>query len=173
MRVQTSVVVALYTVDTTHFNMDSRLFCGIMASHGFQPNEFAPRAPNTKLPPPFDTGPPLGEGLAETPSSRGASSQGASGAASNSSGAPRHIRSAEVRPKMGKHATRAYLRRLEQTGEALVQDRNVSQTMMRTYPFLLQNADDLFVKDVKELLESYHTIVLKYEGIKLALAGDM
>lgn len=171
---QSSVVIALYTITTTHFNMDARLLCGIMASHGFQPNEFMPRAPNTKLPPPFDSGPPLGEGLAEAASSRGASSShDAGGGTANSAVAARGARGGDARAKLGKHATRAYVRRLEQTGETLVQDRSVSQALMRAYPFLLQSADDLFVKDVKELLDSYHSLVLRYEGLKLAIAADL
>ena len=173
---QTSVAIALYTITTTHFNMDARLFCGIMASYGFQPTEFQPRAPNTKLPPPFDSGPPLGEGLADAnaladrPTSRHNSQDGqAADAAPRQGGvAPPPA----VNARAAKQAGRARVRRLEQAGEALIQERGAAQTLARNYPFLLQTADDLFLKDVAEMLEAYRGVVLKYEGLKAALAAE-
>ena len=164
---QTSVVIALYTISVSHFNMDARLFCGIMASHGFQPREFQPRAANTKLPPPFDSGPPLGEGLANPDAAAdnfNGTQQGGGAAAQNHHGLP-----GGAMQGGNKRAARAHVRRLEQAGESLIQERNIAHTMARTYPFLLQNADDLFLKDVRELLEQYRSVVLKYEGLKAAL----
>ena len=178
---QTSVAIALYTITTTHFNMDARLFCGIMASYGFQPTEFQPRAPNTKLPPPFDSGPPLGEGLADAnaladrPTSRRNSQDPEAADAAQAPLAPRQSGAAPspaVNARAAKQAGRARVRRLEQAGEALIQERGAAQTLARNYPFLLQTADDLFLKDVAEMLEAYRGVVLKYEGLKAALAAE-
>jgi hypothetical protein len=170
-------MIALYTVSTNHFNMDSRLFCGIMASHGFQPNEFCPRAAGTKLPPPFDTGPPLGQGLAGSrnepaPPPPMTTSEGSNlhGGQADGRGGQGEAKPASTR--IAKHTAKAYIGHLEQFGEALVQDRSLSQSLVRLYPFLLQSPDELFVKDVKDLLEQYRSVVLKYEGLKAALAVE-
>lgn len=158
---QTSVVVALYTINTTHFNMEARLFQGLMASHGFQAQEFVPRAPGTKLPPPFDDGPPLGQGLAEP--------HAASGDVN-----PRVARTpaaARAEGRISKQATRAHIARLELAGASLVQEQALATNLVRGYPFLLQSSEDLFVKDVQDLLDQYRAVVLKYEGLKAALAA--
>ena len=166
---QTSVVIALYTVSTSHFNMDPTLFCGIMASHGFQPGEFMPRAPGTKLPAPFDTGPPLGEALADPADSSQAQSPAARGGRSNGQQArPRGAGSG----RMSKHAAHAYISRLESLGEGIVQERGAVQGLARTYPFLLQGPDELFVKDVRDLLEQYRAVVLSYEALKAGLTAE-
>jgi hypothetical protein len=150
--------VALYTIDTSHFNMEPHLFCGIMASHGFQPKEFLPRAQGTKLPPPFDSGLPLGEGL-----------QSAAGDLTALGLEPRGKTAGKSDRRLSKQASKAQLARLERMGAHMVHDPSMSQGLVRSYPFLLQNGDELFIKDVRELLAQYRTVVLKYEGLKAAL----
>lgn len=150
--------MALYTIDTSHFNMESHLFCGIMASHGFQPREFLPRVPGTKLPPPFDSGPPLGEALAN-----------AAGELAGMATEMRGASAAKSDRRISKQASKAQLARLERLGAQMVLGRSMSQSLVRGYPFLLQNGDELFVKDVRELLAQYRAVVLKYEGLKAAL----
>jgi hypothetical protein len=153
---QSSVVIALYTINTSHFNMDSHLFLGIMASHGFNVREFQQRDNRAGLPPPFGTGPPLGQGLkGET---------GSSGAAQSSEGAP-----AALAPSV---SVSKYLGKVEKNGMAIVQGRGLPHSFAKLYPFFLQEADDLFLHDVAELLEQYKSIAIKYEALKAGIGAE-
>lgn len=172
--VQASVVIALYTVNTAHFNMDSTLFLGIMASHGFNPDEFQPRDPQARLPPPFDTGPPLGEGLAPqqlVEANVPHADLGATQRPMVPQSPSEHPQPQSDKAKTGSSssAARKRVHELERLGAVKLQDQGLPPHMATTYPFLMQNADDLFLKDVRELLEQYHSVVLKYEALKLGL----
>lgn len=165
--VQSSIVAALYTINTTHFNVDPNLFLGIMASHHFDPAEFQPRDTTSGLPPPFGTGPPLGQSKTRhalsTQRLRPALRQDATNER------PRH--GSDSASHTGPGVSR-YLARLEKTGSSLVQCRGLSQSLSRTYPFLLQNPEDLTLRDVEDLLEQYKNSVMRYEALKAGVANS-
>lgn len=153
--VQSSVVIALYTINTAHFNMDFHLFLGLMASHGFNVQEFQPRDHKAGLPPPFGQGPPLGQGLkSETTSS---------GAVPKEPAPVIHAPPVSVAKHLGK---------LEKTGMAIVQAHGLPHSFAKLYPYALQEPDDLFLNDVAELLEQYKNIAIKYEALKAGLASS-
>eukprot|EP00892_Ulva_mutabilis_P005543 jgi/Ulvmu1/3360/UM156_0017.1 len=166
MLLMSSVVIALYTINTTHFNVDSHLLLGIMASHGFDAAEFQARDSKAGLPPPFGTGPPLGQSRAR---------ESLPGQRSRTS--PRQSSTSE-RQKGGTDSSGAtgagmsrYLGRLEKTGSSLIQTRGFSQSLTRMYPYLLQTSEDLMLRDVEDLLEQYKSLVMRYESLKAGLAN--
>lgn len=165
--VQSSVVIALYTINTTHFNVDSHLLLGIMASHGFNAAEFQARDTKSGLPPPFGNGPPLGQSKPPQDPSPGQRSR-----ANARHGSPNE------RPKAGTDSSISagvgmsrYLGRLEKSGTSIIQSRGLSQSLTRMYPYLLQNPDDLMLRDVEDLLEQYKSLVMRYESLKAGLAN--
>jgi hypothetical protein len=184
--VQSSLVIALFTINTTHFNMEQHLFLGIMASHGFEPNEFKPRAPSAALPPPFGAGPPLGQGLTESRPSATPAAAAANSGGSRTSMADSRVASGAVARRGGggggggsssggaalSKAQKAVIARIEGAGGELVRQRGLPASLAREYPFMLMDADTLFLKDVRQLLEEYRRVVLQYESLKTGLAAD-
>lgn len=148
------MVIALYTINTAHFNMDSHLFLGIMASHGFNVQEFQPRDSKAGLPSPFGPGPPLGQGLQSETTSSGAMKEPAP-----------VIHTPPV-------SVAKYLGKLEKAGMAIVQAHGLPHSFAKLYPYALQEPDDLFLNDIPELLEQYKNITMKYEALKAGLASN-
>lgn len=164
---QSSVVIALYTINTTHFNVDSHLFLGIMASHGFNAAEFQAREITVGLPPPFGNGPPLGQNKKREASSSQRSRMSSSLQDSMNDRA-KHGSESSVQSSAG---VSRHISRLEKTGSSLIQSRGLSQSLSRVYPYLLQHPDDLTLRDVDDLLEQYKGLVMRYEGLKAGLAN--
>jgi hypothetical protein len=179
---QSSLVIALYTVNTSHFHMEPHLFLGIMASHGFEPDEFKRRDPSVPLPPPFGAGPPLGQGLAaEAPVAaserQAAPSAGPSEARSATAGQQAARRGGAdgggARPGAGlSKAQKAQLGRIEAAGAEAVRARGLPAGLAREYPYMLVEPDALFLKDVRHLLEEYRRVVLQYESLKAGVASE-
>lgn len=164
--VQSSVVIALYTINTTHFNVDSHLFLGIMASHGFDAGEFQARESKVGLPPPFGSGPPLGQNNKREASSL----QRSRTSSSRQDGVHERAKHGNDSAVHSGAGLSRYISRLEKSGSSLIQSRGLSQTVSRVYPYLLQTPDDLTLRDVEDLLDQYKALVMRYEALKAGLA---
>lgn len=183
-----SYIVALYTINTTHFDMEPDVFLACMVSQGFEDvREFQPRPSSLALPPPFGNGPPLGkhpQSASPPPTSEPRARAGAAEAKD------KHLPDAEVSESLSKrdvegaqevvarnapnvHGTeRLPVRRideLEKMGANAMMSQGHAQRLARKHPYLLHSAEDLFLKDVGELLAEYRKLVMQHEALRVGL----
>ena len=58
---------------------------------------------------------------------------------------------------------------IEELGADRLRSARTLQHMHRQYPFLQQQSQDLFLKDIAELLSQYQDMAIKYESLRAGL----